>query len=62
MSKFGIERRLSLIYNLGHNILELCNVLEQILFPTSKTKLHIYYKKLGIQLTSRVAEQLVQPL
>ena len=62
MSKFGIERRLSLIYNLGHNILELCNVLEQILFPTSKTKLHIYYKKLGIQLTSQVAEQLVQAL
>ena len=62
MSKFGIERRLSLIYNLGHNILELCNVLEQILFPTSKTKLHIYYKKLGIRLTSRVAEQLIQAL
>ena len=62
MSKFGIERRLSLIYNLGHNILELCNVLEQILFPTSKTKLHIYHQKLGIRLTSRVAEQLVQAL
>ena len=41
-------------YNLGHNILELYNVLIQTRLTTSKTKRDIQYRKLGI----RVAERL----
>ena len=41
--------------NLGHNCLQLYNVLVEILFTTSKKKLDIQYSKLGIQ----VAKQLV---
>ena len=45
-------------YNLGHNILELYNVLVKIRLTTSKTKRDIQYSKLGIRVTSRIAEQL----
>ena len=45
-------------YNLGHNILELYNVLVQIRLTTSKTKRDIYYVKLDILVASRVAEWL----
>ena len=45
-------------YNLGHNILELYNVLIQIRLTTSKTKCNIYYSKLGIQLDSQATERL----
>ena len=44
-------------YNPGHNILELY-ILMQIRFTTSKTKLYIQYRKLGIRVASRVAERL----
>ena len=44
-------------YNLGHNILELYNVLVVSNF-TSKTKRDIQYSKLGIRVTSRIAERL----
>ena len=40
------------------NIFELCAVLVQAQFATSKTKLDIWHNKLGIQVLSRVAEQL----
>ena len=46
------------VHNLGHNILELCNVLVQIRFTTSKTKRDIQYSKLNIRVASRVAERL----
>ena len=46
------------IYNPGHNILELYNILVQIRFTTSKGKLDIWYSKLGIGVASRVAERL----
>ena len=45
-------------YNLGHNILELYNVLAQIRLTTSKTKRGIEYSELGIQVASRIAERL----
>ena len=45
-------------YNLGHNILELYNVLVQIQLTTSKAKRDISYTKLGNRVTSRVAERL----
>ena len=45
-------------YNPGHNILKLYNTLVQIRFTTSKTKLDIQYKKLGIRVASRVTERL----
>ena len=35
-------------YNLGHNILELYNVLVKIRITTGKAKRDIYYSKLGI--------------
>ena len=41
--------------NLGHNILELCNVLIQTQLTTNKTKRVIWYSKLGIRVASRVA-------
>ena len=44
-------------YNPGHNILELYNILVKIRFTRSKTKLDIYYSKLGTQVASQVAEQ-----
>ena len=47
------------IYNLGHNILEICNVLIQTRLTTSKTKRDIWYSKLGIWVASRVAERLL---
>ena len=37
------------IYNTGHDILELYNVLVQVQFATSETKLDILYNKLGIR-------------
>ena len=43
-------------YNLGHNILELCNPLAQVRFVTSKTKIDIYYSKLGMPVAPRVVE------
>ena len=46
------------MYNHGHNILELYNVLIQTRLTTSKTKGDIYYGKLGIRVASRVAERL----
>ena len=45
-------------YSPGHNILELYNILAQIQFTTSKRKLDIKYRKLGIKVASRVAERL----
>ena len=45
------------IYNLGHNILELYNVLVQIRLTTSKTKRDIYYSKHSTRVASRVAER-----
>ena len=44
--------------NTGHNILELYNILVQIRFTTSKRKLDIQYRKLGIRVALRVAEWL----
>ena len=44
--------------NLGHNILELCNVLVQIRLTTSKRKSHIQYSKLVMRVASRDVEQL----
>ena len=44
--------------NLGHNILELYNVLMRIRLTTSKMKRDIQYSKLGIRVASRVAERL----
>ena len=46
-------------YNIGHNVLELYNVLVQIRFTTSKTKRDIQYSKLGIRVTLRVAAERV---
>ena len=48
----------SFLYNLGHNILELYNVLAQIRLTTSKTKRGIQYTKLGIRVAWRVANNL----
>ena len=45
-------------YNLGHNILKLYDVLVQTQLTTSKTKLDMYYSKLGIRVASRVPERL----
>ena len=42
--------------NPGHNILALLYNLADVLFPTNKTMLDIYYNKLGIGVASRVAE------
>ena len=57
--KFLIRQGLNKIsYNARHNILELRNILVQIRFTTSKTKVDVQYSKLGIQVTSRVAERL----
>ena len=47
----------TICYNPGHNILELYNILVQIRFTTSKTKLD-NYSKLGIRVASGVAERL----
>ena len=44
----GILTQCNSSYNLGHNILELYNVLVQVGIATSKTKVDIYHKKLGI--------------
>ena len=49
--------RISLLYNPGHNIFELYNVLVQFRFNTSNTKLDIQYNKLGISVISRVAKR-----
>ena len=45
-------------YNPGHNIFELYNVLVQVRLATSKPKLDILYKKLGIRVALRVAKRL----
>ena len=45
-------------YNPGNNILELYNILVQVLFTTSKTKLYIYHSKLGIRGATQVTERL----
>ena len=37
---------------------EICNVLKQVRFATSKTEVGIYYNKLSIRVASRVAEGL----
>ena len=49
---------LKAIYNPGHNTLKLYNILVQIRFTTSNMKLDIYYSKLSIRVSSRVAERL----
>ena len=53
--EFGI---FELVYNPGHNTLELYNILVQIQFTTSKRKLDIQYSKLGIRVASKAAERL----
>ena len=44
--------------NLGHNILELYNILVQSRFTTSKRKFDIQYSKLGIRVASIVVKRL----
>ena len=39
-------------YNPGHNILELYNILVLVRFITSKTKLNVYYIKLGTRVVA----------
>ena len=46
------------MYTPHYNIFELYNVLVQVRFTTSKTKLEIQYDKLDIRVVSRVNEQL----
>ena len=53
-----LEKMILAFYNLGHNILELYNVLVQIQLTTSKTIRDIYYSKLDIRVASGVAERL----
>ena len=48
----------SIVYNLGHNILKLYNVLVQIRLTTSKTERGIHYRKFGIRVVSRAANDL----
>ena len=48
-----------LIYNLGHNILELYNVLVKIQLTTSKMKPDIQYCKFGIRVALGVGERLM---
>ena len=43
-------------YNPGHNILKLYNILVQIQFTTSKTKLGISYSKLSRQVASGIVK------
>ena len=45
-------------FNPGHNILELYSVLALVRFAASKTKLDIWYNKLGIRVAEQVAERL----
>ena len=45
------------MYNPGHTILELYSVIFQVLLATSKTKLDIFYNKLGARVPSRVSER-----
>ena len=45
-------------YYLGHNTLELYSVLVLVRFATSKTKIDIYYNKLGLRDASLVAKRL----
>ena len=47
-----------LVYNLGHNILELYDVLVQVQSATSKATHDVYYNKLGIRNNPRVTERL----
>ena len=51
-------RIFELVYNPGHNILELYNILVKIRFTTSKTKLDIWHSKVGTRVAPRVAERL----
>ena len=44
-----------MIYNVGHNIFELYNVLVQIQLTTSKPKYDIWCSKLGTQVVLRVS-------
>ena len=44
-----------MIYNVGHNIFELYNVLVQIQVTTSKPKYDIWCSKLGTQVVLRVS-------
>ena len=53
-----LEKMILAFYNLGHNILELYNVLVQTQLTTSKTKRDIYYSKLDMRVASGVAERL----
>ena len=46
------------IYNYSPNILELHNILVQVRFATSKTKLDIKYNKLRLKVASQVAARL----
>ena len=45
-------------HNFAQNILELYNVLGHVFFATSKTKLDIYYIKLGRRAASKEAKPL----
>ena len=45
-------------YSLGHSILEFYSVLVQVRFTASKTKLDIWYNKLGKRVASRVTKRL----
>ena len=55
---FKFDYLVLITYNPGHDILELCNILVQIQFTTSKMKLDICYNKLCMRVASRVVEQL----
>ena len=44
--------------NSGHNILELCSVLVQVWFATSKMKIDLSYNELGIWVVSQFAKGL----
>ena len=46
---------MNMIYNVGHNIFELYNVLVQIQLTTSKPKYDIWCSKLGTQVVLRVS-------
>ena len=52
------ERKKNFSENLGHNILELYNVVIQTRLATSKTRLDNQEKKLGTGDASRAAERL----
>ena len=58
MAKQSKTNKIFQLYNPGHNILELYNVLLEVRVATSKTKHDIHYNKVGARVTSRVAERI----